>query len=52
VNPAFGTNIPAKAERTGKKVEFLRIFLSWAQVGGQCVRTATENKVKSDVQFD
>ena len=27
VNRAFGTNIPAKAERTGKKVEFLRIFM-------------------------
>ena len=27
VNRAFGTNIPAKAERTGKKLEFLRMFM-------------------------
>ena len=32
--------------------EKVRIFKSCTQVGGQCVRTATENKVKREVQFD
>jgi len=37
VNRAFGTNIPAKAEQTGKKVEFLRIFVRYLQWwNGQC----------------
>jgi len=48
VNPAFGTNIPAKAERTGKKVEFLRIFVRYKQWRDSAVQI-DKRKIKKKV---